>query len=154
MPPGRQHRLAPLPRTQPFGDAIDEQVGNVIFGEIPARKFLVVRPQARTDLRHRGARQQQSSALVAERVLDVAHRKAAGEKLDGQVLQGLRLPLQVFADRRTVRLRPAGDLGRRVVHDSLGGLQSTWPIAVTIARAWFRPVLVVVAADRVPRLRL
>src|SRR5512132_905355 len=92
--PCRQHRLAPLPRTQPFGDPVDEQVGDVVFGEIPARKLLVVRPQARADLRDRGARQQESSALVAERVLDVAHRKAAGEELDGQVLQGLRLPLQ------------------------------------------------------------
>jgi hypothetical protein len=73
----------------------------------------------------RVARQQQSPALVAERVLDVAHRKAAGEELDRKVLQGLRLPLQVLADRRTVRLRLAGDLGRRVVHHSLGGLEPT-----------------------------
>src|SRR5512132_377510 len=51
MPPGRPHRLAPLPRTQPFGDPVDEQVGDVVFGEIPARKLLVVRPQARADLR-------------------------------------------------------------------------------------------------------
>ena len=154
MPPGCQHRLASLPRTQPFGNAIDEQVGDVVFGEIPARKLLVVRPQARADLRDRGARQQQSPALVAERVLDVAHRKATGEELDGQVLQGLRLPLQVFADRRVVRLRLAGDLGRRIVHRSLGGLQPARPIAIAIARARLRAVLVVVPADRVPRLRL
>ena len=44
--------------------------------------------------------------------------------------------------------------GAAVVHRSLGGLQPARPIAVTIARARLCPVLVVVPADRVPRLRL
>jgi hypothetical protein len=86
VPPGRQHRLAPLTRTQPFGDSIDEQVV-MSYSERPR----VASSWWRADLRDRGARQQQSSALVAECVLDVAHRQATGEELDGQVLQGLRL---------------------------------------------------------------
>ncbi len=35
-PPGGQNRFSPLARPQPLGDAVDEQVGNRVLGEIAA----------------------------------------------------------------------------------------------------------------------
>jgi hypothetical protein len=44
--------------------------------------------------------------------------------------------------------------GRQKVNRSRGGLQPARPIAIAIARARLRPVLVIVPADRVARFRL
>ena len=38
-----------------FGNAVDEQVGDVVFAQVPACKLLVVRPQPLADLRDRRA---------------------------------------------------------------------------------------------------
>jgi len=43
--PGCEHRLAFLARTDPLGDAVDEQVRDVILGEIAALEGLVVLPE-------------------------------------------------------------------------------------------------------------
>ena len=50
--PGRRHRFTPLARPDPLGDAVDEQVGDVLLalGEPEA-----VLSQPFPDLRHRGA---------------------------------------------------------------------------------------------------
>ena len=72
--PGRQHRLAPLPRPDAPGDAVDEQIDDLVLAQVPARELLVVRPQPLADLRGRRPGEQQAAGLVLEGVLDVAHR--------------------------------------------------------------------------------
>src|SRR6516165_8567054 len=42
--PGRQHRLALAPRPDALGDAVDEEVDDVILAQVPGRELLVVRP--------------------------------------------------------------------------------------------------------------
>lgn len=42
--PGGQHRLALLPGADAFGDAVDEQIGDLIFAKIARGEFLVVCP--------------------------------------------------------------------------------------------------------------
>ena len=98
--------------------------------------------------------QQQPAALVAERVLDVAHRQAAGEELDRQPLQRLGPPLQVVADLRAERRLAAGHLRRSVVDQPLRRLQPPGAHAVAITAAGLGAAPIVVAAERVPALRL
>jgi hypothetical protein len=42
--PGGQHRLALLPGADAFGDAVDEQIGDLIVTKIARDEFLVVCP--------------------------------------------------------------------------------------------------------------
>jgi hypothetical protein len=42
--PGGQHRLALLPGADAFGDAVDEQIGDLIFAKIARGELLVVCP--------------------------------------------------------------------------------------------------------------
>jgi hypothetical protein len=59
----------------------------------------------------------------------------------------------VPADLRAERLIAGGDLRRRVFDYALGGLQPSRPVAVAVALAFRRPMLVIVAPDGVARLR-
>jgi hypothetical protein len=70
--PGGQHRLAPLARPDPLGDPIDEQVRDLVLGEIAALEGLIILPELLADLGDRGLREQQPAGLVFEGVLDVA----------------------------------------------------------------------------------
>ena len=90
--PGSQHRLALLPRPDALGNAVHEQVGDLVFAQVSDRELLIVGPQPLADLRLRSARQQQPPTLVPERLLDVAHAQAARQKLYRQVLKRLGDP--------------------------------------------------------------
>jgi len=59
------------------------------------------------------------------------------------------MALQMLADRRAEGLVTAGNLRRRIFHQSLGRLQTTRSIAVAVALAKLRAVLVVISANRV-----
>ena len=65
------------------------------------------------------ARQQQPAALVAERVLDVPNRQAAGKQLDRQPFQRLGPAFQVLADLRAERRLAPRDLRRGEVDQPL-----------------------------------
>jgi hypothetical protein len=43
--PGRQHRLAPLAGTDALGDAVDEQIGDVVLAQVAGGELLVVGPE-------------------------------------------------------------------------------------------------------------
>ena len=152
--PGRQHRLAPLTRPDALGNAVHEQVGDVVLRQIPLGELLVVRPLPLTDLGHRRARQQQPTALVPESILDVAHAQAPRQKLHRQALERLGAALQALPDLRAEGLIATGDLRRRVVHQPLRRLQTAHAHAVAPALARRRAVLVIVAAEYVSALRL
>jgi hypothetical protein len=137
--PGGQHRLAPLPGPDPLGDAVDEQVGDVILGEIAALEGLIVLPELLADLGDRGLRQQQPPGLVLEGVLDVAHREPPRQHLHRQALERLGVPLEMSAERRAERLLEAGDLRGRILQPALGGLQVPGPVTVPIALARATP---------------
>lgn len=70
-----------LPGADALGDPIDEQIGDVILGEIASLERLVVLPELLADLRNRRPRQQQPAGLVLERVLDVTHRQTSCQPL-------------------------------------------------------------------------
>ncbi len=142
-----------MARSDAFGDAVDEQIGDVIFAEVPGRELLIVRPQPLADLRHRRARQQQPAALVLEGVLDVAHAETARQKLDRQVLERLGAPLQMVADLGAERLVAPRDLRRRIVDQTFRRLQPTGSGTVPVSLAGHRAVLVVVPPDGVAALR-
>jgi hypothetical protein len=54
---GGQDRLAPLPGTDPLGDSVNEQIRDVVLGEIAALEGLIVLPELLTDLGDRGPRE-------------------------------------------------------------------------------------------------
>jgi hypothetical protein len=108
--PSGQHRLASLARTDPLGDAVDEQIRDVVLGEIAALEGLVVLPELLADLRDGGPREQQPAGLVLEGVLDVADRQPACQHLDRQALERFGVALQVITQRRAERLLETGDL--------------------------------------------
>ena len=152
--PGRQHRLPLLAGTQSLGDAVDEQIGDLVFAEIPALEDLIVLPELLAHLGHRRLGQQEAAALVPKGILDIAHRQTACQHLDRQAFQSFRLTLQMLPDRRAIRLVQARNLRRRVGHVAFGGLQPTGSRAVAVALARNRTVLVIVAAERVLGLAL
>jgi hypothetical protein len=54
--PGRQNRFAFGARPQPLGDAIDKQIRDLVFAQVPLGKRLIILPQPLAKLRHRGPR--------------------------------------------------------------------------------------------------
>jgi hypothetical protein len=54
--PGGQDRLAPLPGADPLGDPVNEQIRDVVLGEIAALEGLIVFPELLTDLGDLGPR--------------------------------------------------------------------------------------------------
>jgi hypothetical protein len=117
--PGRHHRPAALAGPDALGDAVDEEVDDLVLAEVTGREVLIVGPELLAELRHGRARQQQPPALVPEGVLDVPDRQAAREQLDRQPLQRLGASLQVPADLGAERLLAPGDLRRGVVDQPL-----------------------------------
>ena len=75
--PGRQNRLAPLPRPDPLGNPVHEEVGDVVLRQVAARELLVIGPQPLAQLRDRRPGEQKSARLVLEGSDDVAHREPA-----------------------------------------------------------------------------
>jgi len=110
--PGRHDGLAPLTGADALGDAVDEQVDDLVLAQVPRGEVLVVPPQLLAELGHRRARQQPPPVVGAKGVLDVAHRQAPRQHLDGQLLQRLGPALGVLADLGAERLVPPGDLRR------------------------------------------
>src|SRR5271166_1712788 len=49
-PRRREHRFAPPARTQPFGDAIDVEIGDRVLGKIALGEAFILRPQLLGDL--------------------------------------------------------------------------------------------------------
>ena len=78
-----------------------------------------------------------------------AHRKAARQHLDRQILEPLRVTLQMLTNGRAKRLIPSGNLRRRVFHQPLGRLQPPHAVPVPVSLARLRPVLVVISPNRV-----
>jgi hypothetical protein len=152
--PGRHHRLAPLAGTDALGDAVDEQIGDVVLAQVAGGELLVVGPEPLPELRDRCARQEQPPGLVAKGVLDVAHRQAAGQQFHRQILERLSAAFEMLADLGAPGFVTAGDLRRRVVHQTLRGPQPPRTHAVAVAAARLRAMLVVVSPERVPVLRL
>ena len=85
--PGGQNRFSPLARSQPLGDAVDEQIGDRMLGEIALSEVFVLGPQLLGDLAHRRPRQKSPTGLVGEGVLDVARRQAPRVEFDRQPLE-------------------------------------------------------------------
>jgi len=131
--PGGEHRFAPLARRQPLGDAVDEQIDDVMLGKITLAKGLILRPQPFRDLAHRRPRQQSLGRLVGERVLDVARRQSPRVKFDRQPLQLLRAPRKRRAQPRDEGLARLANLRRRIVHRPFRRLHLAGPITVAIA---------------------
>src|SRR6266542_1968549 len=135
--PGRQHRFALGASSQPLGNAVDEQIGDLVFAQIPLGEGLVIIPQPRPQLRDRRPRQQQPPALVLEGILDVAHGEPARQHHDPQILERLGVPLQVLADRRTERFIASSNLWGRILDETLRRLHPAGsdPIPIALARA-------------------
>jgi hypothetical protein len=152
--PGRQHRLARLAEMQPLGDAVNEEIDDVEFGEVARREGFVLGPQPLRDLAHRRPAQQRAALLVGEHRLDVARREAAGIHLDRERLQLLAASTHHLANARAKRFGAVGDLRRAVLDRPLGALQTPGPVAVAVARSPRRAARIVAAAKRVRSLAL
>ncbi len=153
-PPCRQHRFPTLPRTEPLRDPVHKQIRDVMFGQVLARKLLVVRPKPLPQLRHRTLRQQQTTLLRAKRILDVAHAQTARQHLNRKMLQRLRPTLQMPPDLRTKRSLPTRNLRRRIRDLSFRRPQPTLarPVAITTRRR--HAALGILPAQSIPRFRL
>lgn len=85
-------------------------------------------------------------------ILDVAHRKTAGQKFHRQVFERFRASLQMRADLGAKRHVPARNLRGRVFHKALRRLQPSAAHAVAITLAGLGPVLAIVSPDRIAAL--
>ena len=85
--PRAEDRFAGKAGTEPLGDAVDEQVEELVLREVPGRERFVLLPESLGDLAHRRPRQERPPLLVGERRLDVPRREPAGIHFDGQPLQ-------------------------------------------------------------------
>ena len=116
--PGGELRLTLLARADTLGDAVDEQIRDVVLAQVSRGEVLVVGPQPLTDLRHRCLRQQQSTGLVFEGILDVAHLITHAPIARSPDPQGLACVPSVLTDRRAERLDTAGHV--RCLHHLRG----------------------------------
>ena len=132
--PGGQHSLPPLTRSQTLGDAVDEQVGDGMLGEIALAEVFVLGPKLLGDLAHRRPRQKPPAGLVGKRVLDVAGRQASRVKLDRQPLEFPRSSRKRRPHARDKRFGRVADLRSRIVHCALRRLHLARPIAIPVAR--------------------
>ena len=132
-PPGGQNRFSPLARTQPLGDAVDEQVGDRVLGEIALAEVFVLGPQLLGDLAHRRPRQKPPVGLVGEGVLDVARRQAPRVEFDRKPFEFPRAPRKRRPHVRHEWLRRVPDLRSRIVHSALRCLDLARSITVAIA---------------------
>ena len=133
---------------QALGDAIDEEIGELELAEVPSGKGLVLLPEPFGHLAHRRAAQHARPCVVPERRLDVAGAQPPGEHLDSQALQFGRPACQPGAYPGHKRLGAIGHLRDAVLDRALGCAQAAAPIAIPVAGARRRPVLVVVPPDR------
>ena len=152
--PGGHDRLAPLARADTFGDAIDEEIDDLVPAQVSLGEVLVVPPELLAKLGDCGPRQQELTIIGPEGVLDVPHRQAAGQHLDGQLLQRLGPPLGVPADVRPEGIGAPGDLRGAELDRALGRFQATGPVSVAVALALFGAALIVIPPQSVPRLGL
>jgi hypothetical protein len=106
--PGGEHRLARLAGPQPLGDAVDEQIDDVVLGQVAAGERLVLGPQPLAQLADRGPAEQRPAVAGGEHGRNVAGAEPAREQLDRQVLERLGPPLQARAQHRAERLGPVG----------------------------------------------
>lgn len=70
--PGGQNRLALLTGADAFGDAVDKQIGDLVFAKIARGELLVVRPQPLADLADHGLRQSRQEHGYAEKELAIS----------------------------------------------------------------------------------
>jgi len=152
--PRAQHRLAGQPGVQPLGDAVDEEIGDGEFTEVARRERFVLLPQPLGHLADRRATQDAGAPRVAEGGFDVPRAQPAGIHLDGELLELRRPPGHPGPHPRHERLGTIRHLGHAVVDRAFGRAQSSAPIAIAIAGARRRAVLVVAATHRVGDLRL
>src|SRR5439155_11731402 len=150
--PRAEDRLAGEPRAEPLGDAVDEEVQELVLRQAPGREHLVLLPEPLGHLAHGRPRQERAALLVGERRLDVPRREPAGIHLDGQPLKLLGAPFEPLAHPRSVWLPQVRHLRRRVLDRSLGALQPPTPIAVSIP--WALPVAAPVVHPPEPVLYL
>ena len=52
--PGRHGRLAPLAGADALGDAVDEEVDDLVLAEVAGREVLIVAPELLAELGHGG----------------------------------------------------------------------------------------------------
>lgn len=127
--PGGHHRLAPLARPDALGNAVDEEIDDLVFTEV---EFLVVAPELLAEFGDGGAREQQPAVVGAEGILDVAHRQAAGQHLHRKLFQRLGPPLRVIPDLGPEGFVAPGDLGRGELDRALRRLEPTGPMPVPV----------------------
>jgi len=152
MPHAQRTASRARPVTEPLGDAVDEQVEELMLREVPGRERLVLLPESLGHFAHGRPREERPAVLIGERRLDVAGREPAGVHLDGQPFQLLGAPGESFTDPGPVWLPQVRHLRRRVLDRSLGALQPPPPIAVSIPGAL--PVAAVVIRPTEPVLHL
>jgi hypothetical protein len=150
--PGGHHRLAPLARADTLGDAVHEQVDDLVLAEVARGEILIVTPELLAQFRHRRARQQQPAVIGAEGVLDIAHRQTARQHLHGQLLQRFGPALRMVADRGAERLVAAGNLRHGELDRTLRRLEPAGAAAVAIAATVLATPLVVIPPQRIPGL--
>src|SRR6059036_1618154 len=151
--PGTEHRLPRQAGVQPLGHAVDEQVGDREFAEIPPGEGFVLLPQPLGHLADRRATQDAGPARIAERRFDVPCAQPAREHLHRQALELRRAARQAGPHAGDKRLDAIGDLRDPILDGPLRTGEPAAPIAIAVAGAGRRPVLVVAAAHGVGDLR-
>lgn len=132
-----------------LSNTVDKQINDLVLAQVPLCEGLVILPQPFPKLRYRGLGQKKPAILVLKCVFDVAHRQTTRQHLDSEILEPLRVTLEMLANGRPERLIPPGDLWRRILHHALGRLQPTGPVAVAISPPRLRSMRIVVSTDDV-----
>src|SRR5207237_4606956 len=117
------------------------------LAEVPSGERLILFPQPRGHLAHGGPAQEAGPRRVAEGRLDVPGAQAAGEHLDGELLELGGAPGQARAHPRAEGLGAVRDLGHAILDGPFGRLQPAAPVAIAMAGPRRRPLLVVATAE-------
>ena len=82
-------------RTQPLGNAVNEQIGDLVFAQVALGEGLVILPQPLPKLRYRRLRQQQSAVLILSSMSRTDSPRANISRASGVVKY--QLPLVLLA---------------------------------------------------------
>src|SRR5437867_8044149 len=152
-PPGTEHCFPRQASVQPLGHPVDEQIGDREFAEVPSGEGFVLLPEPLGHLADRRATQHAGAARIANRRFDVPRAQPTREPLYRQALELRCAARQAGPYARRERLGAIGHLRHAILDGPLRGGEPAAAIAIAVAGAGRRPILVVAAAHRGGDLR-
>ena len=143
--PRSDYRFPRLPQVKPLGDAVDEQVQHLEFGQLAPGKRVIIRPQPLGEFTGRRPRQYAAPRLIGKRRVEVAHRQPARIHLHCQLLELLSPAADHLPDLAAKGLGRVAHLWHCEFNHAFGALH--FPRSIPIAVAAFAGTMRVVVTS-------